>query len=312
METFLGTMAGIIFGGMISFIISRFYYKKSIKTKNLSCYVQFVSEILTDIDPEVKQKLDIEYDGQKVDSIYQVQFIIANTGDFPVRDVIKPLTLEIPNNAEVLDTNLLHIEPNGREINLQTLKSATFNSVEFKFPLLNSGEYFVVKLLVKGEAPSPEPKKSENDSETIISMDYFEFGQYNLFKFRITVDDLPPEIRSERLPNDYSEFYTSSFDKTVIWIGCFIGLIAFILGYLLYSLKGIRSDLFLFNFSEFFTTFNFLKFSIIIGWLIVLLQVLSAIAIPGIEFSNTRNRRSKTKFKLPRKLNDNKAMRYLG
>src|SRR5690606_10876324 len=132
---------------------------------------------------------------------------------------IKPLTLEIPNNAEVLDTNLIHIEPSGREINLQTLKSTTFNSVEFKFPLLNSGEYFVVKLLVKGEAPKPETKKTEYESETIISVDYFEFGRYNLFKFRITVDDLPPEIISERLPNDYSEFRNSPFDKTVIWIG---------------------------------------------------------------------------------------------
>lgn len=122
METLLGTLAGILFGGLISYFISQFYYKKSIKTKTLSCYVQYISEFLTDIDEDVKKKLEIDYEGQKVNSIYQVQFIIANTGDFPIRDIIRPLTLKIPNQAEVLDVNIIHIEPNGREVNLKQIK----------------------------------------------------------------------------------------------------------------------------------------------------------------------------------------------
>src|SRR6476620_7191576 len=152
MDTLLGTLAGILFGGLISYFISKFYYKKTIKIKTLSCYVQYISEFLTDIDEDVKKKLEIDYEGQKVNSIYQVQFIIANTGDFPIRDIIRPLILKIPNQAEVLDANIIHIEPTGREVVLKTIKNPNENIVEFQFPLLNSGEYFVTKLLVKGEA----------------------------------------------------------------------------------------------------------------------------------------------------------------
>lgn len=311
METFLGTIAGILFGGLISFLISRFYYKKSIKTKTLSCYVQFVSEILTDIDPDVKQKLEIDYDGQKVDSIYQVQFIIANTGDFPIRDIIRPLTLQIPNQAEVLDTNIIHIEPSGREINLQTIKSTDINLVEFLFPLLNSGDYFVVKMLVKGNAPRPEQKKTEDENDEMISLDFFEFRRYNLFKFKITADDLPPEIISEQLPNDYSDFGPSSFDKSILIASGVISLIAFILGFVLYSLKDLRSDLFLFNFGEYFTSFSFLKFCVIIGWLVTLILLIAAIGITAGEFTDSRNNRKKTKFKLPRKLDAHRTSRYL-
>jgi hypothetical protein len=307
METFLGTIAGILFGGLISFLVSRFYYKKSIKTKTLSCYVQYVSEILTDIDPEVKQKLEIDYEGQKVDSLYQVQFIIANTGDFPIRDIIRPLTLQVPNKAEVLDANIIHIEPNGREILHQTIKTPENNFVEFTFPLLNSGDYFVVKLLVKGNAPRPEKKAEENDD--ITTVDFFEFRRYNLFKFKVTVDDLPPEIISERLPNDYSEFRPTTFDKTSLIAGGIISLIGFIFGFILYSLKG---DLFLFNFGEFFTSFSFLKLCIILGWLLTLIILIIAVAIPASEFSGSRTNKSKTKFKLPRKLDEHRGIRYLG
>ena len=308
MEPFLGTISGILFGGLISFLVSRFYYKKSIKTKTLSCYVQYVSEILTDIDPEVKQKLEIDYDGQKVESLYQAQFIIANTGDFPIRDVIRPLTLQIPNQAEVLDANIIHIEPTGREINIQTIKSTDVNLVEFIFPLLNSGDYFVVKLLVKGNAPRPETKKKDVENENLDSINFFEFRRYNLFKFKITVDDLPPEIISERLPNDYSEYGPSQFDKSILIPSAIICVIAFLLGFVLYSLKDIKSDLFLFNFVEFFRAFTFLKFCIIIGWLLTLLFLIVAIGITGSGFSGSRSNRKK----LPRKLEEHRGMRYLG
>lgn len=312
METFLGTLAGILFGGLISFLVSRFYYKKSIKTKTLSCYVHYVSEILTDIDPDVKQKLEIDYDGQKVDSIYQAQFIIANTGDFPIRNVIRPLTLQIPNQAEVLDANIIHIEPAGREINIQTIKSTDANLVEFIFPLLNSGDYFVVKLLVKGYAPSPEQKKKKDEAEEVVSLDFFEFRRYNLFKFKITVDDLPPEIVSEILPNDYSDYGPSQFDKTILIPSAISCVIAFLLGFILYSLKDIKSDLFLFNFVEFFSKFTFLKFCIMIGWLLTLLFLIVAVGITGSEFSGSRSNGKKTKFKLPRKLDEHRDIRYLG
>lgn len=308
METLLGTLAGILFGGLISYFISRFYYKKTIKVKTLSCYVQYISEFLTDIDEDVKKKLEIDYDGQKVNSIYQVQFIIANTGDFPIRDIIRPLTLKIPNQAEVLDANIIHIEPNGREVSLKTTKNTNENVVEFQFPLLNSSDYFVTKLLVKGEAPRPQKIKKEDASEDDDD-NFLSFNTYNLFKFNITVDDLPPEILSERLPHDYSYYQKEAYDKSTLWGGAIFGALAFILGYVLFCLKELKSDLFLFHFSEFFTNFSFYKFCVIIGWIITLLFSLFAIIIPLIGFSDLTNNKPKTKFKLPSKLSENRGRR---
>lgn len=270
--------------------------------------MQYISEFLTDIDEDVKKKLEIDYDGQKVNSIYQVQFIIANTGDFPIRDIIKPLTLKIPNQAEVLDANIVHIEPNGREVNLKTIKITNENIVEFQFPLLNSSDYFVAKLLVKVEAPRLQEIKKE-DSNDDDDDNFLNFNTYNLFKFNITADDLPPEVLSERLPHDYSYYQKEVYDKSTLLGGAIFGALAFILGYILFCLKELKSDLFLFHFADFFTNFSLYKFCIIIGWIITLLFSLFAIIIPLIGFSDLTNKKPKTKFKLPSKLSENRGIR---
>jgi hypothetical protein len=309
METFLATLAGIVFGGLISYWISRFYYKKSVKTKHLSCFVQFVSEILTDIAPDIKKKLLIQYAGQEVESLYQVQFIIANDGDFPIRDIIKPLTLKIPNKGVVLDANIIHIEPNGRNVILEIIQNDGEFEVEFNFPLLNSGEYFVAKLLVRGNAPRLKRNKEEIKAG-LKSINFFELRPYNLFSFTITADDLPPEIKSERLPNYYSENAYDFVDKSSYWGGAIVGSLAFILGYLLFSLKWLKPDLFFLPIDNFFSSFSFLKFCIIICWLIVLVLVITAIAIPASEIGGTTSKK-KTKFKIPRKLSGHRNIRLL-
>lgn len=301
METFIGTISGILFGGILTFIASRYYYKKSIKTKDLSCFVQYVSEILTDIEPEVKKKLTVDYNGRSVESLYQVQFIIANTGDYPIRNLIKPLSLQIPNNAEVLDANIVHIEPSGRDVSLKNLEEK--NEVEFIFPLLNSGEYFVAKLLIKGEAPKPEFEKDKKSDEN-DEFDFFEFRKYNLFKFKISVDDLPPELVSERLPHDYSDFEINTIDKTSLWVGGIIAVLAFIIGYTLFGLKYYNQDLFLFNFKLFFTAFSIYKVCIILAWLITLILSIVAVALPISELIGLRPKK-KTKFRLPNKITCN-------
>lgn len=296
METFIGTLSGIVFGGIFTYLASRYFYKKSIKTKNLACFVQYVSEILTDIEPEVKKKLSVEYEGHIVENLYQVQFVIANTGDYPIRDFIKPLTLPIPYNGEVLDSNIVYVEPSGRDVTLEYFEDR--KEVEFKFSLLNSGEYFVVKLLIKGEVPKPKTDKDKlSDDE---EFEYIEFRKYNFFKFKITVSDLPPELTSERLPHDYFDFGPSLFDSSSLWIGGIIGLITFIIGYVLFNLKDLDPSLFLFNFKLFFTAFSVYKGSILLTWLITIFLVVVALAIPS-SLLNLRTRK-KTKFRLPNKI----------
>jgi hypothetical protein len=295
METFIGTISGIIIGGLITVWASRYFYKKSIKAKTLSCFVQYISEILTNIDPEVKNNLEVDFKGQKVESLYQIQFVIANTGDIAIRNIITPLTLEIPNNGTILDANLIDIEPEGREVKLEIPKPG--NVSKLNFPLLNSGEFFIVKLLIKGEVPRPEPEK-EIDEDGIISL--YDRRGYNLFKFQITADDLPPVIDSEPLPRDYSEFRSTYFDKSVIWGGLIFGTISFLLTFVLYNLTYATEDLFIYRFKLFFTNFSFLKLSIIVAWLLTVFIAILAIFIPASEIRNLRPKK-KLKFTLPKK-----------
>lgn len=292
METFIGTIAGIIIGGLITVWASRYFYKKSLKSKTLSCFVQYVSEILTDIDPDVKNNLEVDFKGQKVESLYQVQFVIANTGDIPIRDIINPLNLKIPNEGIILDANLLHIDPKGREINLDIADSN--DSISFDFPLLNSGEYFISKLLIKGEPPRHEIKEGEENRRLI------DYGSYDLFDFTITADELPPEIASQHLPPDYSEFEFNHFDKSTIWGGAIFGFLAFTVAFILYGIGNVQTDLFLFHFGEFFSNFSYLKFSIIVGWLLAAILGIAGIMIPASEIGGIRPKK-KPKFKLPKK-----------
>lgn len=292
METFIGTIAGIIFGGLITVWASRYFYKKSIKSKNLACFVQYVSEILTDIDPDVKNNLEVDFKGQKVESLYQVQFVIANTGDIPIRDIITPLTLDIPNDGIILDANLLHIDPKGREVKIDISKAD--KCIAYDFPLLNSGEYFISKLLIKGEPPRHEIKEGEDN---LMLIDY---DSYDLFQFKITADELPPEIISQNLPRDYAEIGLGRFDKASIWGGGIFGGLAFTLAYILYNLGTLQSELFLFHFSEFFSNFSILKFAIILAWIVALIFGLIAILIPASQLGEIRPRK-KPKFKLPKK-----------
>ena len=284
-------ISSLFIGGLISLFITHYYSKKTLKIKNLSCFVQYLSEILTDIEPEVKNNLAINFKGQKVESLYQVQLVIANTGDIPIQNLIKPLVLEIPNNGLILDANLLHIDPKGREVNIDVANSK--KTITFNFPLLNSGDYFITKLLVKGEPPSPKIDQEDH------SLSLIEYLGYNLFNFSITTEDLPPSITSQHLPSDYLENRFHIFDKSAILIGAlFIG-IALIYSYILNQIGILDSLLTFQNSIEFKSSSTFLNLSIIIAWIISLLFLFIGIVIPLSEIKGLRPKK-KTKFKISR------------
>lgn len=76
-------------------------------------------------------------------------------------------------------------------------------SVSFVFPLLNSGEFFVTKLLLQGRA---QPKD---------------------FSFSITVDDLPPNVSAVPLPYDLIDTGEKRHFASDLLI---IGIILFLVG----------------------------------------------------------------------------------
>lgn len=104
----------------------------------------------------------------------EAQFLIANTGERAIHDVIEPLTLALPDNCSLLDASLLHISPADRRITL----NKSDREIRFEFPLLNRREFFLVRLLIQGKVSPPD------------------------FVFTITADDLPPRLRTAFLPPD--------------------------------------------------------------------------------------------------------------
>lgn len=283
MESFLYSFISIL----ITILVTHIYFKKSLKTKKLSCFVKNTMKLLTNIDTDIKKKLIVNYDGKQVDSIYQISFIIGNTGDLPIKDVIEPLTLKITDNNEILDVTIVRIEQQGRQINYKIKKES--NEVEFLFPLLNSGDYFEVRLLLK----------SDIKPENIYDINNFDIGNnYKPFKFIITADDIDAEIKTEDLPYEYY-MPSPTFDaigKGITVIALFLMfIVGFNLVYLLYNIKNIQKDLFLFDFSIFFTSFSFYKLSIIIIWIVVFILLIIFIFML-LDFITPKN--NKTKFKV--------------
>lgn len=175
MNNFLISILGIVIGIFSTILVSIYFYRKNLK-KSLTPYIQFYSSPFEGMDKDVKKDLQIKYQGKEINNLYEIQFLIANTGDRSIRDIIEPLTLQLPSDFEILDSSVIYVFPEGRKIDLNFNKEK--NEIKFIFPLLNSGEFFITKILING-------------TPTV-----------NDFKFTIIADELPPIINSEILPYD--------------------------------------------------------------------------------------------------------------
>lgn len=282
------TIGGIIFGAIMTYVVSKYFFNKGIKKKSLTPYRQFTSRLFTDIDPELKKELIVNYKNHKIDNLTQAQFLIANDGDIPIRDIIEPLRLRIPKENTIFSASIIHIEPEGRNIKYKIIESETENIIEFNIPLLNAGDFFVIKLLLQDSLPSEE---KENERKITYS-------------FTITADDLQPNLDISKLPfSYYEEDKKKKHDWTGLWLSVIFGLLLTVILGVLYSFKQLSASLYLFSFSGFFKweTFGFYNICIIILALIGIVYLL--LTIVGIGMSITElTPNKKTKFKVPSSL----------
>lgn len=208
METILNdAMISILslFGGVLAtVVVARYYFLRTVEKskKSLIPYIDFFSELLDGIDPEVRQALSIKYQDHEVEDLIEVQFLVANSGEKPIRDVIKPLSLTVPTSSKIMNAALLHVSPDGREVSLNVNKET--NTINYIFDLLNKNEFFVVKLLLNGKADIDD------------------------FKFTITVDDLPPVLECKSLPHDLVEVEDPDKTSEIEW-GFILGGLAFLI-----------------------------------------------------------------------------------
>ena len=110
MSGLVTSIASLILGVVATVWVSRYYFKRTVD-KALTPYIQFSSSLFEGVDPSVRQALTIDYKGTSVKELLEIQFLIANTGERPIKDLIKPLTLIIPAGCTLLDASMLHIAP---------------------------------------------------------------------------------------------------------------------------------------------------------------------------------------------------------
>lgn len=170
------SVGSLILGIAATVVVSRYYFQRSF-VKSLTPYIQFSSSPLRGIDPKVREQVEVKYQGHKIENLFEIQFLIANTGDKAIRDIIEPLVIGVPPNSSLLDASILHVSPEGRKIDIEVPEQR--NEVRFIFPLLNSDDFFITKLLLNGS-----PKEEE-------------------FTFSIVADELPPKLRPVHLPYEF-------------------------------------------------------------------------------------------------------------
>ena len=76
---------------IVGVVASRYYFKRTVD-KSLTPYIHFSSSLFDGVDPSVRESLKIAYKGTPVNELLEIQFLIANTGERSIRDVIHPLT----------------------------------------------------------------------------------------------------------------------------------------------------------------------------------------------------------------------------
>lgn len=273
------TFSGVAIGVIATVFASRYYFRRSVD-KQLTPFVQNLTNVLHYIEEDVKSELEVRYRGVQVENLQQTQFLIANTGERAIRDLIEPLTLKIDSADEIMDVNILHIHPHGRDVKANLVKSG--KAVKFDFPLLNKDEFFIVKLLVNGN-----PDRWD-------------------YKFNIVADDLPPQLLIKSLSYDQIE-HDGPREKRGFELGPAIGGLVFLflslcISLISYYVGGVEIPVIE---SEVWSWLNFIPFIGIAHWVgYIVAFIFGLIAIFAIigAFTSSFEFPKRKKFKVPSEL----------
>lgn len=118
--------------------------------KRLVCEVINNSTIIT-VAEDVKQRLQITIDGQSIANARLISLKFTNTGFLPIKesDYAENLQVIFSPSSEVLEANIIGISPKS----LNPIIDFSENQISIKPIMLNRNDYFIVKILVKGDSP---------------------------------------------------------------------------------------------------------------------------------------------------------------
>ena len=135
-----------IIGIIVAILVTRHYYSRSAKHR-LAIYALPFPSIFYGVDPEIRSGLSIQFHGEPVKELSVLEVLIANEGASAIQNPIEPLTFAIGEGARIVDASVTYIYPEGRDIDVQIISGSSFKCT---FSLLNSNEYFYVKLITDG------------------------------------------------------------------------------------------------------------------------------------------------------------------
>lgn len=266
----MDSIISFILGGILTIFVGWLFYKKSNKKISIIPYLDFFSKLFDNVEPEIKKDLKILYKESEIEHLYSVQFTIENNGNKPIRDLIEPLTLSIPKEFEIMDGSISEINPVGRKVELK--QNLIENKIIIDFPLLNPKEFFVFKILFKGEITEFLKNKRKQKYPISDNVDY-ESG-YNekdiieYFELKITVDDLPPILKIKKESREGSSENENSTSENIFHL-----IIGVAMGYILWYFTKDNTEYFIFNFTDFFNgfwswfyKFNYFKLALLTTW----------------------------------------------
>ena len=295
------TILGILISVLSTFFVAKYYFRKSVRETKLTPYFFFAEEVYLLGEEEINSELKILYQNQVLSNLYQLQFIIANTGDIPIENCISPLLFSIPDYANLIDYKLTHINPQGRKINIASLNN---NNIAFQFELLNPGEYFIFNLLLN------EREEEKQNDENIFSL--INEGDYEKllreFNFGITSRNLPPRLHCRSLPDYYVTEKNGVIHEKVelrlkeLRVGSLINIVMVALfAFALIKLGNIETTYSIFNIKVFFENLDFWRMIILVSWVFVAIgTVIHGVLILLVTLASLFPS-DKKKFKLPNK-----------
>lgn len=124
------------------------FYTLKLSKKQLSWEKIYVSSIIKD-EEDIKDDLEISFKGEKVSDVKILAIKIKNTGskDVTSNDFEKPIKLTLNEGANILKYDIIDKSINV-DIDPDTGINAENNILKIAPFLLNSGEYFTLKLII--------------------------------------------------------------------------------------------------------------------------------------------------------------------
>ena len=221
------TAVAVVLGILATFLVSRHYYNRS-TDKELSAFSLLASEVFAGIEQDVRTRLRFTFDDEEVHDLSQLGFLIANTGERGISGFIEPLTLRMPKGTKLLDASIDHRSPKDLRVSLRVEGQPDDGQTLFwDIPLLNKGEYFTVRLLIRGRV------------------------QLQKLRFHLLADDLPRQIKFETLPYQATVEKKRGIEWGAVVAGALLAALGFCVGFSLWLLYLKDASLFVLPWSTF-------------------------------------------------------------